>query len=626
MSIPSGPPPLPKKSRSWFVRLLGRVFSQLLVLVLSYGAFALLLFLLFVLVSSAAQESSVEVPDGSVLVLDLSVNITDAPPQSDFGQIVRSALSGDEMATLYLKQLVDTLDYAATDERISGLFLVGSLYEMDGGSSWAALAEVRAALQRFAAQKPVIGYAVMPSKKDYYLLSTATDLLLHPYGGLFLNGFATERVYLKNAFEKFGIGVQILKAGDFKSAVETFTRTDMSAEDREQARELIETLWSWYTREIAPARGMDAGELRENVEELGIFEEEEAVEAGFFDRLGYFDRALEACEALGGYDPEIDSFTQVAMADYAAHVRPQVRPRPPKDETEGPGTIAVAYAEGTLVYGDSFEPGEIGGDTLARELRDLRKDPAVRAVVLRVNSPGGSALAAETIAREVRLLREAGKPVIVSMGGLAASGGYWISAPSDYIFAEPATITGSIGAFAVIFHFEEAAGKLGITFDRVKTAPLADILSPVRARTPEEMDILQGYLEQVYDDFVQLVAEGRGLDVAEVEAIASGRVWSGINAVELGLADELGGLEKAIAFAAGEVGLADYRLRQVPEERSMQEVFADLFNTGVELPEPPARGLLEENLHRLRTELAALGRFNDPRGAYALLPYRLELR
>jgi protease-4 len=607
---------------------LGSLLGALVALVIFSGALVTLgIGLLGALAAlGESEKSSPAVLPGSYLVLDLSTNFSDAPPHLDL-----AALGGRE-ESLQLRAATRSLRAAATDERITGVYLTGDLNPAGYGSGHAALRELRAALLAFReAGKPVVAYLTFASTRTYYVASAASDLALDPYGMILLPGLAAEPMFFAGAFEKVGINVQVTRAGKYKSAVEPFTRREMSAENREEVRELLQDLWDSLLGEIGTSRGVTAAQVQAVVDQEGLIRAAEALGAKLIDRTAYRDEIYDALKAKTGRAGSEKPFKQVTLAAYARQLKPaSALPAPRRVEGVEPGSgkagrIAIVYAEGEIVDGEG-SPDEIGGARLSRELRKLRQDKNVRAVVLRVNSPGGSAASSEVVQREVRLLRRE-KPVVVSMGSYAASGGYWISAYADRIFAEPTTITGSIGVFGMQFDVQRLADSLGVTFDRVKTGRFADAMTVSRPKTPEEMAVLQRMVDWIYGEFLAKVAEGRNLPPDKVAAIAQGRVWSGADALEHGLVDELGGLDAALAYAAGKAGLAaDYRVVEIPRERELVEAIQELIEKAVPGAARVTAGPLEELRRRLERELRALAACNDPQGVYARLPFTLSVR
>ena len=607
---------------------LGSLLGALVALVIFSGALVTLgIGLLGALAAlGESEKSSPAVLPGSYLVLDLSTNFSDAPPHLDL-----AALGGRE-ESLQLRAATRSLRAAATDERITGVYLTGDLNPAGYGSGHAALRELRAALLAFReAGKPVVAYLTFASTRTYYVASAASDLALDPYGMILLPGLAAEPMFFAGAFEKVGINVQVTRAGKYKSAVEPFTRREMSAENREEVRELLQDLWDSLLGEIGTSRGVTAAQVQAVVDQEGLIRAAEALGAKLIDRTAYRDEIYDALKAKTGRAGSEKPFKQVTLAAYARQLKPaSALPAPRRVEGVEPGSgkagrIAIVYAEGEIVDGEG-SPDEIGGARLSRELRKLRQDKNVRAVVLRVNSPGGSAASSEVVQREVRLLRR-DKPVVVSMGSYAASGGYWISAYADRIFAEPTTITGSIGVFGMQFDVQRLADSLGVTFDRVKTGRFADAMTVSRPKTPEEMAVLQRMVDWIYGEFLAKVAEGRNLPPDKVAAIAQGRVWSGADALEHGLVDELGGLDAALAYAAGKAGLAaDYRVVEIPRERELVEAIQELIEKAVPGAARVSAGPLEELRRRVERELRALAACNDPQGVYARLPFTLSVR
>ncbi|ATC66233.1 signal peptide peptidase SppA [Nibricoccus aquaticus] len=612
--------------KNFFASMLGTVVG---LMICAAGGAILVIGLFVALAAAGSSKPVVAVEKGAYLVLDLAVNITDAPPQVDGAALIAAAMGEQERKVWQLRQLTRALRAAAKDDRIAGALLLGQ-FEPDGyGTGYAALKEARAALADFkAAKKPVIAYLEYATIREIYFTSIADELVVDPYGMLLLPGLASEPMYLAGAFEKFGVGVQVTRVGKYKSAIEPFIRRDMSPESREQMQKLLDDVWGDLRGDIASARGLTAEKLQSIVDKEGLILPQSAVSSGFATRLSYRDEVIDDLKARTGRKGSKQSFKQISLVDYAATLgddKPEmavVEKKNPAGSREG--HVAVIYAEGAIVDGDG-KHGEVGGAAFARELRKLRQDEDVKAIVLRVNSPGGSATASEHIQRELRLAKQ-DKPVVVSMGAYAASGGYWISAYSDRIYAEPTTITGSIGVFGVQFDIEKLAGNLGVTFDRVKTGRFADAVTISRPKTPEELAIVQRMVDWIYDEFVRKVSEARNLPRERVQEIAQGRVWSGAEALKLGLVDELGGMDAAIAFAAEKAGLAPgFTVVEFPKKKGFEELIAEALE-GIKPASSRASGMLGKVVEQFESELRVMNQFNDPRGIYARLPLEMMVK
>lgn len=593
--------------------LTGLVLAAVLLVVVAFGA---------VVVVAALGKKQEKVERGSYLVFNLHANITDMPTDADDAGLAALFSRRGEASTLQLRQVVRALRHAAQDPRIAGVFIAGGLEPSGYGTSFAALEEVRAALRDFKASgKPVVAWLDNATARDFYLAAGASDLAMDPYGTLLLPGLATEPMFYAGAFERFGVGVQVTKVGAFKSYAEPFVRKDLSPENREQLTKLLGDLWGSLVGDIAQDRKLSVEAVQRVVDEQGIITPQDALKAGLVDRLAYKDEILEKLKKATGIGDSDETFKQVSLARYAEAL--------PKDTVEkvdasASDRVAVVYAEGAIVDGEG-ERGEVGGASFSREIRRLRQDDSVKAIVIRVNSPGGSAEAAEHIQREIRLARKE-KPVVVSMGGYAASGGYWISAYSDRIFAEPTTITGSIGVVGIEFNVQKLANNLGLTWDGVKTGRFADVMTISRPKSPEELAIFQRMVDWIYDQFIAKVAEGRHLDPDRVREIAQGRVWSGGEALKLGLVDQIGGLDDAIAYAADEAKLGrSYKLEEFPKPQSLVEQLAGLLR-GAPLASAGQGGVLSRLAARFGEEASTLEQFNDPHGVYARLPLDIIVR
>ncbi|MEM8807707.1 MAG: signal peptide peptidase SppA, partial [Cyanobacteria bacterium P01_G01_bin.38] len=428
--------------------------------------------LIGVLVASSADEAkkTAEITEKSMLVFDLSTDIVDAVPYSGASIVFEETFSGQSYSAVSLYSALQAIEAAAEDDDIAGIYLTGNTNE-----GFATLREVRTALSQFkeTSGKPVLAYTTGWNERDYYLTSVADTVYLNPVGLLEMNGFRAEIQFLAGALKKYGVGVQVLRAGRYKSAVEPFIRETSSPEEKQQTEAILSDLWQDFLTTVSRDRNLTAQQLQQLADTGGLLMADEAKTAGLVDQVSFFDEVLTELQTLTDTDPEetIDdenpfpAISLSAYSDIAAGSNNGLF----KDDT-----IAVVYAAGEIVTGEGNTPGAITSDGLAQTLRQLRRDNDIKAIVLRVNSPGGSALASEIIAREVKLL-VAEKPVIISMGDYAASGGYMIAAPGTEIFASPNTITGSIGVYGLVLNFKEIANRNGVTWDVLKTAKFADI-------------------------------------------------------------------------------------------------------------------------------------------------------
>lgn len=618
---------------------------------------ALLVFLL--------GDGGPEIPDPGALVLapegDVVEQLAGDPLDRAFDE-----LAGNADPQTLLRDLVDPVVAATDDERIQVLVLD---LESMAGAGLASLEELAAAVEGFkAAGKKVVATAENYSQAAYYLAAHADEIHMDEMGMVLLSGYGRYRTYYKDGLDRLGVDVHVFRVGEYKSAVEPFLRDDMSEEAKEANLEWLGDLWGSWLDAVSRARGMERAQLESAVDRfLEVLEQEEGHTArtarrlGLVDHLGdrdSFRRRMQKLldpegegedqiaegprgdgtpdgdatrdrdgEQTGDGtqdDDEEDSYPQVHSDVYLASL--EERPSAP----EGDERVAVIVAKGSIVDGTS-PPGEIGGDSTARLIRRARLDDEVGALVLRVDSGGGSAFASEVIRRELALARQDGKPVVVSMGNVAASGGYWISTASDEIWASPSTITGSIGIFGLFPTFQKPLREyLGMRVDGVGTTPLAGALRPDRDLPEEAARAIHLIIDQGYRDFLQRVADNRDMTVEEVDRIARGRVWSGADAYELGLVDHLGGIDGAIAAAAGLAGLEEgWGVDWVEPERSFRErLMADLLAGAAAITAPVqgspgalealARGPLGDRFGAfLRRQAETVAAFNDPRGVYA---------
>ena len=594
--------------------LLGTFLGLLLLSGVGLGG----LVLLIAVAASSSKDSGPQVKDKSVLVLDLSLNITDSKPNRSTSAAIQDVLSDESGDAVTLRTVLDAIESAKKDPKIVGIYLEGS--SDSSSSGFANLKEVRSALQRFRdTKKPIFAYQMDWNERDYYLGSVANTIAVNPYGSVEINGFSSQSMFLTGALEKYGVGVQVTRVGKYKSAVEPFLLKKMSPENRQQTQKLLGDMWGEYLKTIGPNRKLTVPQLQAVADNGGTLMADEALKSKLVDKVVYFDEIATELKKLTGTDRENKSFKQISLKNYARVAEDNNSNRANKKNQ-----IAVLYAEGEIVDGEGG-PTQVGGDRIALEMRKIREDDDVKAVVLRVNSPGGSVTASEVIGREVALTGKK-KPVIVSMGNLAASGGYWISMGSSKIFAEANTITGSIGVFGMLFNAEKLAANNGLTWDVVKTARFADINTVSRPKNPQELANIQRIVDRIYDRFITKVADSRKLPKNKVQEIAQGRVWSGTAAKNLGLVDAIGGLEDAIREAAKQAKLGDdWQLEEYPKSRTLEERILEKFS-GVHVLKPASKlDPLTAEVKKMQDELAVVKSMNDPQGVYVRLPFNLRI-
>ena len=500
----------------------------------------------------SAGSGNEGIKENSVLMLELNGTLSERADENPL-----ASLMSDDMKSYGLEDIIASIKEAKNNPDIKGIYLQTGVMD----ASLASLEEIRGELASFKESgKFVVAYGDQYLQELYYLATVADKVIVNPEGSIGWHGLAAQPVFFKNLLEKVGVEMQIFKVGTYKSAVEPFIATEMSDANREQITEYAGSIWGDMVNAVAQSRGISVDKLNEYADRYMDFcQAEEYVECGLADTLLYKDGVLDYLKALAGTGN--DGKLEIATLEDVKE----------KIETDnilnnaGKGKIAVYYAVGDIDGSTSADEG-INSKKVIKELRELREDADVKAVVLRVNSPGGSAYGSEQIWREVVLLKAA-KPVIVSMGDCAASGGYYISCAADCIVANSTTLTGSIGIFGMFPVAEKLLKeKIGLDFDIVKTNKLADMGSFARSFRPEESAIMQNYVNDGYDLFLKRCADGRKMSVEDIDKIGQGRVWTGSKAKELGLVDEIGDLDKAIAIAAQRAGLDEYSVNSYPEE------------------------------------------------------------
>ncbi len=580
--------------------------------------------LLLIVASTTANDAGPTVKNKSVLVFDLSTKITDSKPGSS--QLLRNILSGENEPRISLRSVLDSIEKARQDKRIVAIYLDARKTTNVDNTGFATLKEIRQALEKFRSSgKKIIAYGVDWGEKGYYLGSVANTVVLNPLGAMEVNGLSTQPMFLAGALEKYGIGVQVVRVGKFKGAVEPLLLKKLSPENRQQTKKLLDDVWGDWRSIVSSSRKITPENLQAIADSKGILLADEAKSRGLVDRVAYFDQVVADLKKITASKKDDKTFKQISIDKYA-----DVVDSSSSTNNSSNKKIAVVYAEGEIVDGQG-EDEQVGGDRFAKVFRKVRQNKDIKAVVLRINSPGGSATASEIMQREVRLTREV-KPVVVSMGDIAASGGYWIATDSNRIFAEPSTITGSIGVFGVLFNAQKLGNDNGITWDSVKTGRYADTQTVARPKSAEELKLYQRSVDRVYSLFLNKVAKGRKLSPEKVSEIAQGRIWSGTAAKKIGLVDEIGGLDSAISYAAKKVKLGkDWQLQEYPRGTSFGERLfgkvAEETKTALGIAGTSAKtpDLLTAELQKLRQELAVFQTMNDPRGIYTRLPFNLKI-
>ncbi len=542
--------------KDFFKFMIASMLGFLLVMaVIFFISFGLLMGLM-----SFAEQQEVAMVENTVIRIELDQPIPERSPKDDF---LAGLASGSFKPVLGLNDIIRNIHDARTDDNVKGIIL--NLNIVPSGIS--TLEEIRNALADFRESgKFVLAYGEYMTQGAYYLASVSDEIFIHEQGFVDFKGLNARVMFIKGMLDKLDINMQIVRHGRFKSAVEPLIQEEMSSENREQYEVFVNSIWNSMLIDIAESRGMSIAELNAIADDLTAYNAEGARSGGLIDHTGHRDEYRQLLADKLGVD-NLDEINFLSLNQYN---------RVLKDFSLETDRVAVIYATGAIGGGQGSNE-EVGADKFAETISKVRFDDDVKAVVLRVNSPGGDALASDVIWRELQLLNEV-KPVIVSMGDVAASGGYWISSASDMIMANPTTLTGSIGVFGVIPDFGEfMSNKLGITYDRVGTNENSDFPSIVRPMNDYEEKVMLSKIENIYDLFLTRVAENRGMSKGEVDVIGEGRIWSGIDAKKNGLIDRHGGLYDAIALAVEKAGLEDYRLLELPILKDpFEQIFEDL--------------------------------------------------
>ena len=557
------------------------------------------------IVASSGESGVIE--KNSVLFLDFNGTIEERVVENPLATIMT-----DEFKSYGLDEIIAAIKEAKTNKDIKGIYLQAGVVE---SISSASLEEIRGELESFKESgKFIVAYGDQYSQGLYYLATVADKVIVNPQGSIGWHGLASSPIFYKDLLEKVGVEMQVFKVGTYKSAVEPFIATEMSDANREQVAELLDSTWDELLTAVAASRNIPKEKLNEYADKfMDYCPVQEYVACGMADTLLYKDGVLSYLKSLTGVDDD-DDLNLVTLET----MREKQKLDQTLKEVSDKDRIAVYYAFGEIDGSTSSLEG-INSKKVIKELRELREDDDVKAVVLRVNSPGGSAYGSEQIWREVTLLKAA-KPVVVSMGDYAASGGYYISCAADCIVANPTTLTGSIGIFGMFPMVEKLLkDKIGLDFDVVKTNRMADFGTLSRSFRPEEKAVLQNYINNGYALFLKRCADGRGVAVEDIAKIAEGRVWTGSKAKEIGLVDELGDLDKAVAIAAQKAGLVDYSVKAYPEEKSIVEKILDTNK------EDYMEAMVRENLGGYYNSVKFIRNIGNCDNIQARLPFELNI-
>ncbi|MDC9724179.1 MAG: signal peptide peptidase SppA [Urechidicola sp.] len=564
-------------------------------------AFLLFFVVLGVMISALSEEEEIVVKNNSVLEITLSDAVRDYVPQSDSPLDAMFAKNSFQMS-----QIINAIENAKYDDDIKGI----SIENLVVNAGISQLQTIRKKLIEFKESgKFVTAYADLYTQKNYYLSSVADAIYVTPYGNVEFRGLSSERLFYKDFQDKYGVKMEVIRHGKYKSAVEGYLDNKMSEANREQITSFLNSIWSVFLEDISKSRNISVAELNNIADNLLGRSSELSVKNNLLDAAIYKDEYNTILKELS----DAEKINKISLEDYIKSGKGRIR-------STSTNKIAVLYAQGTMLYGKGDDT-YIGQKSMIKAIRKIKKDKNIKAVVLRVNSPGGVALTGDLIGRELALLKEE-KPLVVSMGNLAASGGYWIAANADKIYAEPTTITGSIGVFGTIPNFSGLANDIGINAEQVATNRQSTGYSIYEPMSSEFYEERKEGVERVYTTFLQRVADGRNMTVDEADAIAQGRVWTGKEALEIGLVDELGSLDVALEGAAALAGLVDYRTTDYPRyKKDLQDAFKNF--PFVMSKEDLLKIELGEANYRAYSEIQQLSKME---GIQALLPYVIDIK
>ncbi|MCF6183946.1 MAG: signal peptide peptidase SppA [Bacteroidales bacterium] len=575
------------------------------------GTFLVLIFIVIInifvfvgLLSSSGvfSEENVKVSENTVLTLKFNNKIADQSSiRPDFSTMKIKK-------TLSLKEITNAIEKAKTDNRIKGIYLDFSVLNVGIASA----EEIRTALKDFKTSgKFILAHSDFYTHKSYYLASVADKIYLTPGGGIQFTGLSAQLLFYKSLLDKLGIEPEIIRHGKFKSAVEPFMSDKISDANKEQTERFLSSIWNTILKGIHTRRNISVEDLNKYADELSVTGAKSAVKYGFVDGLKYEDQIIDELKNKTGLSAT-KKLNEVSLAEYI---------NSDKDIDDilktKPENIAIIYAEGEIVDGKGTDE-QIGSETLAKAIRKARKDKSVKAIVLRINSPGGSALASEVIWRET-VLAEQAKPLIVSMGDVAASGGYYIACSADTIVAEPTTITGSIGVFGLFFNAKDLLKNVGITINTVNTNTYSDMGNPGRKMSDYEHQKILQSIEEIYSTFITHVGEGRHLPTDSVDAVGQGRVWSGEDALNIGLVDVLGGLNTAVNLAAKKAHLTSYGIKYYPEKDKFSVMLEKVLSD-------TKTSLIKDELGKTYDYYEKLKQVKNISGIQTRIPYFIEIK
>ncbi|MCZ6693239.1 MAG: signal peptide peptidase SppA [Bacteroidetes bacterium] len=561
------------------------------------------LLLLFGIAGMLSSQEQVTIKENSVLKIRLDRPIEERSIDDPLAEL----FPGDN-TNIGLLDLKKAIKAAKDDENIKGI-LIELKWVVAG---YASLEEIRNDLQDFRSSgKFVISYGDYLNEKDYYLASVADEIYIHPEGWMELNGLASNMTFFKGTLDKLEIEPQIFKVGDYKSAAEPITRKDMSDENREQILSFLNSIYDNYLENVAESRTIEIDQLRNISDSMLVRNVKDALRLGLVDRLAYYDEVLDDIKERLELEKD-DKLSLVSVGKYISYLQSQ------KQKTSK-NRIAVVVASGEITLGEG-EENNVGAEKFAKIINKARKDDKVKAMVIRINSPGGYFIASDIIWREIKLASEK-MPVIASMSDVAASGGYYLAMACDTIVAQPTTITGSIGVIRMWFNFKDfMSNKLGVTFDVAKTGKFSNIYSLSHPLTEYEKEIFQKDTEDAYETFTEKAAQGRGMTIEDLKKVASGRVWSGKEAFENGLVDELGGIDRSVEIAAEAAGIGDdYKINYYPRQKTLVEQIMSELSGGMEST------FLKLKYGELAPYIEKLKDLEKTKGVLTRLPFDIEI-